>query len=129
MVADSDFSGLVISDCARASAAAMAPIDSLDRCMATLLAEEIKADGPGLRPLRPHPETGGFLRIFRHKRFQGGFCGFMLLVGRSCPPESGRKLRPAVGPAHVDGADRFQPGSRRFNTKHMWDFAVLDASP
>src|SRR5437870_2324686 len=36
IIAVSDFSGLVSSVCALASAAAIAPIDSLDRCMAAL---------------------------------------------------------------------------------------------
>jgi hypothetical protein len=36
MMPMSDFSGLLSSACALASAAAIAPIDSLDRCMAAL---------------------------------------------------------------------------------------------
>src|ERR1039458_4375145 len=47
MVAVSDFSGLVISACALASAAAMAPIDSLERCMIGLHLEQIEANRPG----------------------------------------------------------------------------------
>ena len=39
----SDFSGLVSSAWALASAAAMAPIDSLDRCMAGLHLEQIES--------------------------------------------------------------------------------------
>ena len=44
MVATSDFSGLVSSACALASAAAIAPIVSLDRCMALLRREKIETD-------------------------------------------------------------------------------------
>ena len=45
-VAVNDFSALVISACALASAAAIAPIVSLERCMAVRLhIEEIEADG------------------------------------------------------------------------------------
>ena len=44
MVAMRDFSGLVSSACALASAAAIAPIDSLQRCMVVLRREEIEAD-------------------------------------------------------------------------------------
>jgi hypothetical protein len=47
MVAVSDFSGLVSSAWALASAAAIAPMVSLDRCMAApviILDEKIKAD-------------------------------------------------------------------------------------
>jgi hypothetical protein len=46
MVAVSYFSGLISSPWALASAAAMAPIDSLERCMACLRLKKIKADGP-----------------------------------------------------------------------------------
>ena len=45
----SDFSGLAISAWALASAAASAPILLLDRCMARLLSENVKADRAGLR--------------------------------------------------------------------------------
>jgi hypothetical protein len=44
-VATSDFSGLVSSACALASAAAMVPIDSLEVCTINLQAEHIKAYG------------------------------------------------------------------------------------
>src|ERR1019366_7739889 len=48
MVAVSDFSGLVSSAYALASAAAIAPMVSLDRCIARLhAAQQIKTDRPG----------------------------------------------------------------------------------
>ena len=43
----SDFSGLVISVWALASAAAITPIDLLERCMAILHLQQIEADGAG----------------------------------------------------------------------------------
>src|SRR3954449_13463479 len=46
IVATSDFSGLVISTCALARAAAMLAIDSLELCTAGLRAQDIKAHGP-----------------------------------------------------------------------------------
>src|SRR5262249_35281623 len=77
IVATSDFSGLVSSACALASAAAMVPIDSLQRCMAALHAQDVKADRLANRflevrnavrargifasnphPLPPHPSRG-----------------------------------------------------------------------
>src|ERR1700694_4971653 len=45
MVATSDFSGFESSDCALASAAASAAIDSLHRCMGGLHFEDIEAHG------------------------------------------------------------------------------------
>src|SRR5215210_7515548 len=50
----SDFSGLVSSPCTLASAAAIAPIVSLERCMAALHAENVKADRPGFGSLCPY---------------------------------------------------------------------------
>src|ERR1700687_1639060 len=46
MVATSDFSGLVSSRCALASARASAPIESLERCIGDLRIQEVKANGP-----------------------------------------------------------------------------------
>ena len=51
MVAVNDFSGLVSSACAFARAAAIAAMDSLVRCMVSLLpardGEKLEADRPG----------------------------------------------------------------------------------
>ena len=47
MVAVRDFSGLAISDCALASAAASAPMLLLERCMAGLQLENLETDRPG----------------------------------------------------------------------------------
>src|ERR1019366_6551650 len=51
IVAVSDFSGLVISDCALASAAAMAPIDSLERCITPPPPERMEVNRPELERL------------------------------------------------------------------------------
>ena len=64
MVAVSAFSGLVSSACALASAAAIAPMVSLDRCMAALpTGEKIKADRARLRPFGPNAMAGGFFGV------------------------------------------------------------------
>ena len=55
MVAVRDFSGLAISACAFASAAASAPMLLLERCMAGLQIESLETDRAGFRSLRPHP--------------------------------------------------------------------------
>src|SRR6266404_619427 len=57
MVAVRDFSGLANSICALASAPAIAPIDSLQRCMTDLRHLEIKADGAGLAAVSFKRET------------------------------------------------------------------------
>jgi hypothetical protein len=48
MVAVRDFSGFAISTCAFASAAASVPMLLLERCMAHLRIQDLKADGAGL---------------------------------------------------------------------------------
>src|ERR1022692_3422742 len=79
IVAVSDFSGLVISACALASAAAMAPIDSLERCMAAPLhLEQIEADSAGFGALGSNPMAGRLLGILGHQAFQFSL-GFLVL--------------------------------------------------
>src|SRR6516164_8711700 len=51
----SDFSGLVSATRALASAAARTAIDSLDRCMASLRLDHLKADRPRFRVLGADP--------------------------------------------------------------------------
>jgi hypothetical protein len=70
MVAVRDFSRLVSSASALASAPAMVPIVSLDRF--GLLAQDIEAHGSGLRPFGPNAMSGGPLGDFRHQAFQLG---------------------------------------------------------
>ena len=63
MVATSDFSGLVSSACAFASAAAIAPIDSLDRCTVLLRRKEIETNSARLRSLGANAMAGRFFRV------------------------------------------------------------------
>src|SRR6266567_452386 len=67
MVATSDFSGLVSSACALASAAAMVPMDSLERCMAALHAQDIKAHRTGFGSFGSNAMADRFLGVVRHK--------------------------------------------------------------
>src|SRR3954447_1484373 len=109
MVAVRVFSGLVSSIWALASAVAIAPMVSLDWCMACLRAEKVETHRSGLRPLGPNSVSDGFLGILRHQPFELGLGRFMLEVGRPGSPERGGKLRPSVGRAHVDAAHRLDP--------------------
>src|ERR1700722_20590331 len=70
MVAVSDFSGLASSDCAWASAAAIAPIDSLDRCMTRLHVEKIEGDRARLGAFGANAVSRGFLGVLGHQPFQ-----------------------------------------------------------
>src|ERR1700678_4211788 len=81
MVATSDFSGLASSACALARAAAIAPIVSLDRCIAAFPSEEIKADRARLRALAANAVAGCFLGVLRHQRLEFGLGSFMVEKG------------------------------------------------
>src|ERR1700728_4006270 len=83
MVATSDFSGLASSACALARAAAIAPIVSLDRCMAVPLGEKIKADRARLRALGPNAMAGGFLGVLWHQGLELGLGPPMVEKSRS----------------------------------------------
>src|SRR6202034_3059993 len=81
IVATRDFSGLVSSAWALASAAAIVPICSLDRCTALLLgSQEIKTDGARFRPLGANAVADRLLRIVRHQDFELGFGSLVLEV-------------------------------------------------
>src|SRR5689334_16884224 len=72
MVATRDFSGLLSSAWAFASAAAIAPMVSLLRCMGDLQIEEIETDGSGLGALGPDPVPGRLPGVLRHQALQLG---------------------------------------------------------
>src|ERR1035437_5555414 len=100
MVAVSDFSGLVSSACALASAAAIAPMVSLDRCIARLHVEEIETDRPRFGPLGADAMAEGFLGVLRHQDFELGFGPFMVQEGRAGLTKTPRQFSPGIGCAH-----------------------------
>src|SRR3984957_1109614 len=102
MVATRDFSGLVSSDWALARALAMAPIDSLDRCIAGLHFKEIKADGAGFGALGPDAVPDGLLGVLRHQALEFGLGVFVLQKGGSALPKQAGEFRPRIGRTHVD---------------------------
>src|SRR6266567_2835942 len=102
MVAVSDFSGLVSSACALASAEARAAIDSLDRCMGRLHVEQIEANGPDLRSPRPQPMADCLLGVLRKQGLELGLSALVFEIGRPGGAEERREFCPAVGRAHID---------------------------
>jgi hypothetical protein len=89
-----DFSGLVISDCALASAAASAPTRSLELRMVGLLKQELKADRTGFGAFGFDTVSKGFPGIFRDQLFelglgslmrQMGLAGLLVDLGEFCP--------------------------------------------
>ena len=106
----SDFSGFVSSAWAFSNAAAIAPMVSLDRCMAFLtLNEKIKADCARFRPFGPNAIAGGFLGVIGHQGHAFGLGSH----GRGRPSAwrgKGQQTRPRNSTRHVDDASRFDPG-------------------
>src|ERR1700716_3463473 len=97
MVAVSDFSGLVSSAWALARAPAMAPIDSLERCITSLHFKEVEADGAGFRALGAQAMPYRLLGVLGHQPFQFGL-GVLVLEkrGSGLAKHSG-KFRPGIG--------------------------------
>src|SRR5271166_404381 len=115
MVAVSAFSGLVSSACALASAAAIAPMVSLDRCMAVPLVEKIEADRARLRPFGANAMAGRFLGVLRHEPLEFGLGALVVEKGRARSAVEAGQLGPRVRFAHVDDPDRLDPWPRRLD--------------
>src|SRR5580700_8531671 len=129
MVAVSDFSGLTSSACALASAAARLAMDGLDLCMATLHADDIKAHRPRLRTLGPNAVPDRLFGILRHQTLQFRLGLFVFEMRRTGPREGSRKLRPGIGGAHVDNADRLDARFWRLDAEQQGWLAALDTAP
>src|SRR5260370_10645843 len=129
MVAVSNFSGLVSSACALARAPAMVPIDSLDRCMGCLHAQDIEAHGSGFRPLGPNPMADRLLGVFRHQALELGLGALVFKKGRAGPAKHTGKLGPGIGRTHVDDANGRDARPRRLDAKQPRGLAALDAAP
>ena len=69
MIAVCVFSGFVRVTCARASAAAIAPIVSLDCCMTAIL-DDVEADGASFGSLGLDAVADRFFCVFGHEIFQ-----------------------------------------------------------
>src|SRR5258708_2596414 len=105
MVATSDFSGLASSDWALASALAMAPIDSLECCIACLHLEDIEADGARFRAFSPDAMADRLLGVLGHQAFQFGLGVLVLQKCRSGLAKDPGEFRPRIRRAHVDDAN------------------------
>ena len=95
----------------------MAPIDSLDRCIAGLQFQEFEADGAGFRALGPDAMPGRLLGILRHQALQFGLGVLVLHEGRSGLAKHRREFRPGIGRAHVDDAHCLDAGPRRLGAE------------
>src|SRR2546429_648941 len=96
MVAVSDFSGLASSIWAFASAPAIAPIDSLERCMTNLRHLKIKADGPRFGSLASNAVPNSLLGVFRHQLLQLCLCSFVIQKSCAGLAKDTGKFRPGI---------------------------------
>src|ERR1019366_10206062 len=129
MVAVSDFSGLAISIWALASAPAMAPIVSLQRCITGLYFMELKTDGAGFGAFGPHAMANGFPGVLRHQLLQLGLGRVMIEIGPPGPAKHPGEFRPGIGRTHIDDPDSLDPRPRRLDIEQMRCLAGLHAAP
>jgi hypothetical protein len=73
-------------------------MDSLDRCMVTLLDEEIEAHGSGFRALGADAMADRLLCILRHQPFELGLGLLVLEVGGPGPGKDARNSAQALEP-------------------------------
>src|SRR6266446_5434272 len=129
MVATSDFSGLASSTWALARAAAMAPIDSLERCMAGLQFEQVEADGARFRALSADAMSDCLFGILGHEALQFDLGVLMLQKCGSGLAKDCGEFRPGIGRTHIDDANGLDAGSRRLGKEQSRGLAALEATP
>ena len=81
-------------------------MDSLDRCMAGLLDEEVETHGAGFRALGADAMANRFFGFLRHQPFELGLGLFVLEVGRPGPGKDAGEFCPGVGAAHINNPNR-----------------------
>src|SRR5215831_9999715 len=107
IVATSDFSGLVSSACALANAAAMVPMDSLERCTAALHAQDIKAHRTGFGSFGSDAVADRLLGVLGHKGLEFRLGILVLKVSLARAPKHAREFRPGIGCTHFDDPHSF----------------------
>src|SRR6478609_744859 len=105
MVAVIDFSGFTSSICALASAAARAPIELLDSCIAILRFEEIEGDAAGFRAFGANAVADRVLGILGHQALELRLGLLVLEMSLPGADEDVGKFRPGIGGGHIDDAD------------------------
>src|SRR6266851_3839709 len=129
IVPTSDFSGFVSSDCALASAAASAAIDSLDRCMAGLRFQDVEAHRSGSRPAGTDSMADRLLGVFRDQSLEFGLGALVLEVRLPRAAEDPSELGPAVGGVHIDDPHHLNSWPGRINQEQPRGLATLNTAP
>src|SRR5258708_16462682 len=107
----------------------MVPMDSLDRCMAALHAQDIKAHRTGFGSFGSNAMADRFLGVLGHKGFELRLGILMLEVSLARAPKHAREFSPGIRCAHVDDPHRFNPWAGRGDPKQSRRLAVLNAAP
>src|SRR5262245_40749665 len=129
MVAVSDFSGLMSSAWALAKADASAATVSLDRGMAGLALEHIKAHRARFRALGPAPLPDGLPGILRHQGFKLALGPFVVDKSAAGIAEESSELGPGIRRTHIDNADGLDARPWRLGQDEVGDFARLYTAP
>src|SRR5262249_52551445 len=109
MVAFIDFSGFVSSACALASAVAIAPMVSLDRCIGASRSVDLhylEAHGAGFRSLGADAVPKRLFGVLGHEALEFGFGFLVIEKGLAGAKKNRSELSPGVRTAHVDDANR-----------------------
>src|SRR5215467_14319856 len=107
----------------------MAPIASLERCMAALQFEQVEADGAGFRALGADAMPDCLLGILGHEALQLSLRVLMLQKCRSGLAKDCGEFRPGIGRTHINDADGLDAKSRRLGKEQARGHAALDAAP
>src|SRR5258707_9189938 len=107
----------------------MAPIDSLERCMAGLQFEQIEADGSGFRALGADAMPDCLLGVLGQEALQFDLSVLMLQKCRSGLAKDCGEFRPRIGRTHINDANGLDAGSRRVSKEQARGLAALDAAP
>ena len=73
--------------------------------------------------------AGGLLGVDRHQALEFGLGLFMVEMGLAGLRIDAGELRPSIGAAHIDDADRLDPGLWRLDAEQLWLLTILDAAP
>src|SRR6266404_9233530 len=107
----------------------MAPIDSLERCMASLQFKQIEADGARFRAFGADAMSDCLFGILGHEALQFDLCVLMLQKCGSGLAKDCGEFRPGVGRTHIDDANGLDAGSRRLGKEQARELAALDTAP
>src|SRR5258707_13883122 len=107
----------------------MVPMDSLDRCMAALHAQDIKAHRTGFGSFGSNAMADRFLGVLGHKGFELRLGILVLEVSFARAPNHASEFSPGLRCAQVDDPHRFNPWARRDDPKQPWRPARLNAAP